>query len=92
MTQPSLMPSLEYLLTCSGNSLEQAELSALNRAGNCMKAAKLEWEQAVAWREVAGVARWLIENRDKLLAEARRSLEAHAIETFFPDPAALPEA
>jgi len=49
-------PPLEYLVSCSAQSLLDLELAALNRSSNCLKAARLEWEEAVAHREIAGVA------------------------------------
>jgi hypothetical protein len=67
MPQGSPLPPLEYLLECSDKSLADLELSALNRSQQCLKAAKSEWEEALAQRECAGVARWLIENRKELL-------------------------
>lgn len=69
------LPSLEYLLTCSKGSLQDVELASLNRAANCLKQAKIEWDEACVHREAAGVARWLIENRDALLQQTSRTLE-----------------
>lgn len=48
------LPHLEYLLTCSKASLQDIELANLNRAANCLKAARLEWYEACNHRE----ARW----------------------------------
>ena len=73
------IPPLEYLLDCSTKSLQDLELSALNRSQQCLKAAKMEWDEAVAQRECAGVARWLIENRKELLES--RGIE---VANFFP--------
>jgi hypothetical protein len=58
------LPSLEYLLNCSRTSLQDVELANLNRAANCLKRARIEWNEACAHREAAGVARWLLENRE----------------------------
>jgi len=74
------MPSLRYLLNCSAQSLADLELTALNRSSNCLKAARLEWEEAVAQREIAGVARWLIENRDALLQMTSRTVDVRPVE------------
>ena len=81
MTDPTL-PSLEYLLECSKQSLADLELMALNLSANCLRVARAEWEQAVAQREVAGVARWLLENREEILATARRTIEAQGVIAF----------
>jgi hypothetical protein len=43
---------------------------------------KLEWEEALAQREAAGVARWLIENREELLQQSSRTLEVRAVPEF----------
>jgi len=47
----------------------------LDRAANCLKQAKMEWDQACAHSEASGVARWLMENRDALLEQVSRTLE-----------------
>jgi hypothetical protein len=73
------IPPLEYLLDCSENSLADLELAALNRSQQCLKVAKAEWEEAVAQREAAGVARWLIENRRELFRQASVTIEQDAI-------------
>ena len=70
------LPPLDYLLECSEISLGDLEMKALERSANCLKRAKQEWTEGVAQREVAGIARWLIENRPALLEQARRTLEA----------------
>jgi len=73
-------PSLRYLLACSKESLYDLELAALNRSANCLRVAKTEWEEAVAQREIAGVARWLIENRDALLQMTSRTVDVRPVE------------
>ena len=79
-TAPTRMPSLRYLLNCSRPSLYDLELASLNRSSNCLRAARLEWEEAIAQREIAGVARWLIENRDALLQMTARTVEVRPLE------------
>jgi len=39
-----------------------------------------EWQEAVAQREIAGVVRWLIENRDALLQMTARTVDVRPIE------------
>jgi hypothetical protein len=80
---PWRLPPLEYLLSCSEISLRDLELAALNRAANCLKQAKLEWEEAVSQREAAGVARFLIEHRAELLEQASRTVQVRP-EPQFP--------
>lgn len=77
------LPPLEYLLECSEQSLGDLELACLNRCQQCLKAAKSEWEEAVAQREAAGVARWLMENRAELLKQASLSVEGRAAFDVF---------
>ncbi len=74
------MPPLRYLLSCSRESLCDLELASLNRSSNCLKAARLEWYEAVAQREIAGVARWLIENRDALLQMTASTVNVRPVE------------
>ena len=80
MTPPT--PPLEYLLECSLQSLRDLELAALDRSAQSLKRAKLELDEAVAQRELAGVARWLVENRAGILDAARRTLDAQAVLEF----------
>jgi hypothetical protein len=74
------LPSLEYLLYCSRTSLQDVELANLNRPANCLKRARIEWNEACAHREAAGVARWLLENREALLQQSTRTLEVNTDE------------
>jgi hypothetical protein len=74
------MPALTYLLGCSMGSLQDLELAALGRSSNCLKAARLEWQEAVAQREIAGVVRWLIENRDALLQMTARTVDVRPVQ------------
>jgi hypothetical protein len=90
-TAPTRMPSLRYLLNCSRQSLYDLELAALNRSSNCLQVAKTEWQEAVAQREIAGVARWLIENRDALLQMTSRTVDVRPLEELPLLPAPRPQ-
>jgi hypothetical protein len=81
MANPAL-PSLEFLFACSETSLRDLELAALNRSAQHTKAARLEFLEAIAQREIAGVARFLIENRHQMLATARRTIEPQTVFEF----------
>jgi hypothetical protein len=81
------LPTLEYLLNCSKGSLQDVELSNL-RAANCLKQARIEWNAACTHREAAGVARWLIENREALLQQSSRTLEV-SLEDELPNLATI---
>lgn len=81
---PTPLPSLEYLLECSEQSLADLELACLNRSQQCLRTARFEWEEAVAQRECAGVARWLIDNRRALLDAAHATLGGRQITLVFP--------
>ena len=72
-------PPFEYLVECSDKSLYDLELAALNRSEQHLKAAKLEMAESVSQRELAGVARWLIENRDNLRALVRQTIQADSL-------------
>ena len=82
MRPTASLPSADYLLRCSKDSLQDLELAALSRVAQHLKTAKLEWELATAQKEVAGVARWLIECREQLLEQSRRSLEINPVPEF----------
>lgn len=85
------LPPLQFLIECSEKFLGDLELACLNRSQQCLKAAKIEWEEALAQREAAGVARWLIEHRPHLLEQARRTLEIERAQGVlaFPERALL---
>lgn len=70
------LPPLEYLLSCSEMSLRDLELAALDRAAQCKKRARIEFLEAIAQQEAAGVARYFIEHRGEILDAARRTLDA----------------
>jgi hypothetical protein len=76
------LPSVEYLLSCSKQTLHDLELASLARSANHLKTAKREWNEASAQIEVSGVARWLIENRDQLLEQCSRTLEVNTTAEF----------
>lgn len=76
------LPPMEYLLSCSETSLRDLELAALDRAAQCKKRARIEFLEAIAQQEAAGVARYFIEHRSELLEAARRTLEAEPVLPF----------
>ena len=80
MNEP--LPPLEYLLSCSESSLRDLELAALDRAAQCKKRARIEFMEAIAQQEAAGVARYFLEHRGELLEAARRTLEAEPVLPF----------
>src|SRR5205807_2285091 len=71
----------------SHTTLCELELISLSRSSNALKRAKEEMDEAVAQREVAGVVRWLMENREVLLEAARRTIlqQAKGPELFESD-------
>ena len=70
---------MEFLFGHSHSTLCSLELAALNRSSEHLRRAEAEMNEAVAQREVAGVARWLIENRETLLEAAHNSLPVIAV-------------
>jgi hypothetical protein len=75
MTVPSTLPSLDFLLTCSQQTLNELELASLDRSSRSLKRAKEEISEGVAQREVAAIARFLIEHRDSIMEEARKIID-----------------
>lgn len=73
MTPP--FPSLDFLLETSDRTIRELELAALDRHAQALKRAKLEMDEAIAQRELAGVCRWLIDNRAGILDAARRTVD-----------------
>jgi hypothetical protein len=65
------LPSLPYLVECPDSALQELELKSLDLHAQCVKRAEAEMKQAVAYRETAGVCRFLIEHRSDLIDMAR---------------------
>jgi hypothetical protein len=84
MADPTL-PPLPYLLDCPDTALHEIELKSLDLAAQCMKRAKQEFEQAVAYRERAGAIRFLINGRDEMLNLARRTVDGKQGLLLFPE-------
>lgn len=81
MEDPSL-PSLEFLFDCSDKSLQDLELAALDRSAKRLKAAKAEWNEAVAQRANAEVARYFIEHRQEIIERALRTIDTQQVIEF----------
>lgn len=63
-----VLPPIDFLLEASQTSLQDLELASLNRSANLARAVRSEIEQWIEQSAAAMVARWMIENREKLLA------------------------
>lgn len=70
------LPSLEFLLECSDQSLCDLVMKSYERAAGCTKRAKMEWEEAVENRAIAETAQWIRENRENLFEQVRKTLDA----------------
>lgn len=74
------LPALPYLIECSESALQELELKSLDLAAQCAKRAKSEMDQAIAYRETAGVCRFLLNHRSemidlsKLIADGKQRL------------------
>lgn len=69
------MPPLNFLLEASIKSLEDLELSSLNRSANLSKRLKIELDAWVEQLTTAEVARWMMENREGIILEVLRTVE-----------------
>lgn len=65
------LPALPYLLECSESALQELELKSLDLAAQCNKRAEAELKQAIAYRETAGVCRFLLNHRSDMIDLAR---------------------
>jgi hypothetical protein len=61
------LPPLSYLVECPDSALQDLELKLLDLEAQCKKRARAEMERAIAYREHAGVMRFLINNRSDLI-------------------------
>jgi hypothetical protein len=73
---------LEWLFDCSDLTLQDLELSSLDRGAKFLKGAKADWNAAVSEIAKAEVARYFREHREEILALARRTIEAQTVLTF----------
>lgn len=84
MPEP-LMPPLSFLLDASKQSLQDLELAALSRSANLGRATREEIQQWIEQCALAMIARWMIENREKLLQTViiERAEQAEGLEDLF---------
>lgn len=66
---------LSYFMSASDTELESIELKRLNHAANLKKEIDAMTAEYLRVLEVAGVARWLRENREQVLAKVGSHLE-----------------
>jgi hypothetical protein len=67
MPDPAL-PPLSFLLEASPTSLQDLELASLNRSRNLARTVRSEIEQWIEQEAAGMLARWMIKNREALLA------------------------
>ena len=85
MLDLALPSSLPYLLECSENTLQDLELKWLDLEAQCRKRAEAELDQAVAYREGAGVCRFLITHRSDLIDLAKTIVDGKQRLLHFPE-------
>jgi hypothetical protein len=78
------LPSLDFLLDCKNpkSILQEVELSSLEMESNCGKRAEDELEKARKYAELAGSARWLIENLEPMLDRVRNEIRMQEVLEF----------
>lgn len=76
------LPSVESLFSCSDNFLQDLQLTSLERGSRHLKAAKVEWNEAMNEFANAEVAGYLREHREEILDMARRTVEAQTVLQF----------
>ena len=76
------LPSVESLFDCSTQFLCDLELASLDRGSRHLKAAKVEWNEAVSEFANAEIARYLREHREEILSLARRTVDTQAVIAF----------
>ena len=77
-------PSVEHVISCSLSELQQLELAALDLHSQCVKRAERELKQAIGHREVAGVYRFLIDQREELIRLAKGVVDGRQWVLRFP--------
>jgi hypothetical protein len=76
------LPSVESLFECSEQFLQDLQLASLDRGTRRLKAAKIEWNEAVNEFANAEVAAYLRAHREEILDMARRTVEAQTVLQF----------
>lgn len=71
------LPSLPFLMECSESAIQDLELKSLDLAAASVKRARAEMAQAVSYREVAGICRFLIEHRNEMIDFSRLIADGH---------------
>lgn len=74
------LPPLEFLLDASKMSLQELELSALNRSANLSKILKIELDTWIEQMAVAMIARWMLDNREALLSWQQIEIKPKKVE------------
>lgn len=78
MRDPTGTP-IEFLLEASLMSLQDLELASLNRSDKLGKQVRIMLEEWIEQKAAAELARWMIENRDKLLGAAPTKITFEAL-------------
>ena len=73
---------MEFLMSASDQSLQNFALARLNAAANLEKEIRAMQAELVNLREAAGVAQWLLDNRQKLLATVGSHLESAKVSSI----------
>jgi len=73
---------LEWLFDCSEATLQDLELSALDRGAKFLKGAKADWNAAISEMTTAEVARYFREHREEIMEVARRTIEMQTVLEF----------
>jgi hypothetical protein len=79
------IPTIERLVSCSKQELQQMELAALDLHAQAMKRAEEEIKQAIALRGEAEVYRVMIDHRDELINIAKRVADGRQGLLRFPE-------
>ena len=73
---------LEFLLSASNQSLADSQLASLDRGARHLKAAKIEWNEAVDEFVNAKISEIFRERRAEIMERARQELDAQSVIAF----------
>jgi hypothetical protein len=76
------IPKPEYLFEVSEMTLQDLQLSSLDRSARQLKAAKIAWGEAVREAAIATVAQYFLEERRGILEMARKTMEGQTVLVF----------
>jgi hypothetical protein len=76
------LPSVEFLFDCSNRTSQDFELAEFSRGAKALKSSKVNFEEAVRHLAAAEAARYIRENKEKIIELVGREAEEEVVLEF----------